>query len=59
MTALILILAALAFIAQGVSNKRTRTEILAAEQRQIERERMRGLAANVAAFDALGKSANR
>lgn len=51
MLALTIFLVGLAMVGFGISSKRQGdrviAEILAAEQRQIERDRVRGLAANV------------
>lgn len=58
MIALTIVLVGLALIGAGVSSKRNAdrviAEVLAAEQRGIERDRNRGLDANRAAFDKLG-----
>ena len=63
MIGLVIVLVGLALIGFGVASKRMGDrvveEILAAELRQIDRERQRGIAAGVVAMDALGKSANR
>ena len=63
MIGLTIVLVGLALIGFGIAVKRMGdkviNEILAAELRQIERDRQRGISAGIAAMDAMGKEANR